>query len=194
MADSLAEEDFGGAFDATKHLLAHSHTRIAFVGDSNRIPTTARRLEGYRAALAEAGIATGPEPVHLDDSADPAEVGDVIPSLDGVEPPTAIFSSNARTSIATLSQLHALSRTDIAFISFGDFPMSSALVPAVTVIDQDPAALGALAAKQLFARVDNPGRRTRRRPVLPVSLVRRASCVGGAPVDRSGTPVCTLEP
>jgi LacI family transcriptional regulator len=194
VADSVAEEDFGGAYDAAKHLLAHGHTRIAFVGDSNRIPTTARRLEGYRAALEEAGIDAEPGLLHLDDSEDPAEVSDVIPSLYRDDAPTAIFSSNARTSIATLSQLHVLGRTDIAFISFGDFPMSAALVPAVTVIDQDPAALGALAAKQLFARVDNPARRTRRRPVLPVSLVRRASCVGGAPVDRSGSPICTLEP
>ena len=193
VADSVAEEDFGGALDATRHLLAHGHTRIAFVGDSVQVPTTARRLDGYRAALEEAGIVADADLVRLGNSEDRSEIGDVIPTLDRDGAPTAIFSSNARCSIATLTQLHTLNRVDIAFISFGDFPMSSALVPAVTVVDQDPAALGALAAKQLFARVDNPQRRTRRRPVLPVTLVRRASCIGGVRVDSITVPTCTLD-
>ncbi len=55
-ADSVSEEDFGGAFEATQHLLAHGHRRIAFVADSAKVPTTSRRLDGYRAALKAAGI------------------------------------------------------------------------------------------------------------------------------------------
>ncbi len=71
--------------------------------------------------------------------------------------------------------------------------MSSALAPSVTIVDQDPDAVGAAAAKQLFDRVDNPARRTRRRSVLPVTLVRRASCVGGKFPADTGPTACTLD-
>ena len=89
------------------------------------------------------------------------------------EPPTAIMSSNARTTMALVPALrdHAL-----AVVGFGDFPMADMLEPAMTVIDQDPYALGTLAAQRVFDRLAHPGRRYRRRTVLPVTLVERASC------------------
>jgi LacI family transcriptional regulator len=54
--------------------------------------------------------------------------------------------------------------------------MGDMLVPALTVIDQDPAALGTLAAQRVLDRLNHPQRRYRRRTVLPVSLVERESC------------------
>ncbi len=64
----------------------------------------------------------------------------------------------------------------MALISFGDFPMAASLEPSVTVIDQDPAAVGKFAAERLFTRMDNPAKRLRRRTVLSVSLTERDSC------------------
>ena len=64
----------------------------------------------------------------------------------------------------------------MALVSFGDFPMAASLEPSVTVIDQDPAAVGKFAAERLFTRIDNPAKRLRRRTVLPVSLTERDSC------------------
>src|SRR4051794_28339585 len=55
-------DDVGGGRVATEHLLARGHTRIGFVGDEARTPlgftSSELRLEGYRQALALAGIAT----------------------------------------------------------------------------------------------------------------------------------------
>lgn len=190
VADSIAEDDYGGAFAATAHLVAHGHRRVAFVGDSTLVPTTARRLDGYRAALVAAGITPDPDLLCLGSGRDRADVGDVRALLRLQAPPTAVFSSNARCSIVTLPRLHAAGRADVAFISFGDFDMSDALRPAVTVVDQDPAALGTLAAEALFARVADPTRRRRRR-VLPVHLVRRASCAA-RPGSAAPTRHCDL--
>jgi LacI family transcriptional regulator len=61
-------------------------------------------------------------------------------------------------------------------VGFGDFPTAAALKPAITVIHQDGDAMGRFAADRLFARLDDPGRRLRRKTVLPVSLVTRTSC------------------
>ena len=65
---------------------------------------------------------------------------------------------------------------DIALVGYGDFPLASALRPALTVIDQNPDALGKAAARRLFQRLDNPAGRWKRRMVLPVRLLLRDSC------------------
>ena len=64
-ADCVIEDDLGGARLATTHLLHHGHRRIAFIGDSTRAPTTRQRLQGYREALAEAGVGFDEEIVYL---------------------------------------------------------------------------------------------------------------------------------
>src|SRR5918912_4196653 len=58
-ADSVIEDDVGGAREATEHLLGHGHRRIAFIGDTLEIATTARRLKGYQQALADGGVPLG---------------------------------------------------------------------------------------------------------------------------------------
>ena len=47
--------------------------------------------------------------------------------------------------------------TALAIVGFGDFPMADMLDPAMTVIDQDPYALGTLAAQRVFDRLGAPG-------------------------------------
>jgi LacI family transcriptional regulator len=182
-ADSVIEDDFGGAHRATTHLLEHGHRRIAFVGDANQAPTTMHRLQGYSQALADAGIPFDEALVYLGapdaDSMDRA----LTACRAHPEPASAVFSSNARSTLAVYPALQRLDGEGLALVSFGDFPMAASLDPSVTVIDQDPTAVGRFAAERLFARIDSPGRRLRRRTVLPVSLIERESCaqpVGGS--------------
>ena len=174
-ADSVVEDDFGGAKNATMHLIDHGHQRIAFIGDALTIPTTERRFAGYRAALAEAGMTEDWSLISLGTAVEPKIMPVIPPLLDLPEPPSAIFSSNPRCSQLVVSQLHRIRRNDVAFISFGDFAMADTLIPSISVIDQDPANLGSVAARRLFERVDNPTKRLRRKIVLPVTLVARGS-------------------
>ena len=193
-ADSVVEDDFGGAREATAHLIRHGHRRIAFAGDAPAVPTTTRRQQGYQAALDEAGIAFDPSLVVW--RADVVPV--VRPLLESPDAPTAIFSSNPRCSLQIVRQLHAAGRTDVALISFGDFPMADTLTPPVTVIDQDPVGLGTFAANRLFERVDHPRKRIRRQTVLDVRLVARGSCLlmppGSLPAGADDSRLCTLPP
>jgi LacI family transcriptional regulator len=182
-ADYVIEDDFGGAHTATIHMLDHRHRRIAFIGDA--ITTTKRRLKGYTRALADAGVSFDPDLVYLGDT-DADSMGAAFEGLMGLpERPTAIFSSNARCTL-TLVPLLQSRQAGMALVSFGDFPMAASLVPAVTVIDQNPAAVGQFAAERIFARIDTPERRLRRRTVLSVSLIERESCIWCA--DREHLP------
>jgi LacI family transcriptional regulator len=106
--------------------------------------------------------------------------------LEQPDPPTAVFSSNARCTVALVSALQALRRKDIGFVGFGDFPTAAALKPAVTVVNQDGAEMGRFAVDRLFTRLDQPTRRLPRRTVLPVSLVTRTSCAMPGEKVRAG--------
>lgn len=178
-ADSVVEDDHGGAYQATAHLLGHGHRRIAFIGDSFATTTTARRLVGYRAALRDAGIAEDRRLVALDTSTD-REAGKAAIDLLGLdEPPTALFSSNARCTIGIIPALQASGHSAVPLVSFGDFPLAEAIQPPPSVIDQDPVSVGRVAATRLFERIDHPNRRLKRTIVLPVPLIIRGSCCDG---------------
>ncbi|BCW72914.1 substrate-binding domain-containing protein [Arthrobacter sp. NicSoilB8] len=69
-----------------------------------------------------------------------------------------------------------MNRTDIALISFGDFPMADVLQPSVSVIDQNPRQVGRVAAERILARIASPAKKFRRKNVIPVKLIERQSC------------------
>jgi LacI family transcriptional regulator len=175
-ADSVVVDDRTGARDATAHLMRRGHRRVAFVGDSLEVATTRLRLEGYQAALAEGGLEFENSLVAFsgrDGYHDMRPVMDVLLAADRL--PTAIFSSNAKCTMGIVAELQRVDRSDIALVSFGDFPTASLLRPAVTVMNQDPAHIGQAAAERLLVRLDYPRRRLRRITVLPVNLVERGS-------------------
>jgi LacI family transcriptional regulator len=184
VADCVVQDDRGGAGEAIRHLLAHGHRRIGFLGDGENVPTAVMRLEGYREALAGAGIPYDPEVVYMGET-DVASVTSVLErNFAGASPPTAFFSSNARCTLSIVPALQALRRRP-ALIGFGDFALASSLRPPVSVVDQSSEAMGVFAVQRLFTRIEEPERRLRRKTVLPVELVTRASC--GMPGERLRT-------
>jgi LacI family transcriptional regulator len=178
-ADCFVQDDRGGALTAMTCLLDQGHRRIAFVGDALTSPTV-QRLDGYREALHRHGTDVDERLVRLGvwDRPSAAAMVSALQALD--DPPTAIFSSNDRSSMALVPAVRGL---DLAMISFGDFPMADMLTPALTVIDQDPTAIGTQAAERVFDRLGHRRKRFRRRTVIPVTLVERES--SGAPATAS---------
>ena len=130
--------------------------------------TVLLRLKGCQLALDEAGLPQRNDLVHIGDLDTSTLTVTLRRMLAAPDPPSAIFSSNARCTIALVSSLQALRRKDIGLVGFGDFPTAAALTPAITVIHQDGDEMGRFAADRLFTRLDHPARRLRRRTVLPV--------------------------
>lgn len=174
-ADSVVSDNNGGGRMAVEHLLAHGHRRVGFLGDLLSITTAAERLQGYRAALEGAVVEMDDRLVRTDlrdpDSAASA-VGEML-SL--VEPPTAFFTSQNLLTIGGLRALRdaGLERR-IALIGFDDIPLAEMVEPAVSVVAQDPQALGRTAAELLFRRLDGDMSAAVHH-VLPVNLIARGS-------------------
>ena len=192
-SDAVLVDDLAAGRLATHHLIAHGHRRIAFLGSELRNPTTRLRLAGYRRAIAEGGLAADDSLVAV--GAGTAQQGREAAErlLAGPQPPTAIFSSNMRSSLGLVPLLHSSNRTDVAVISFDDFPMADSLVPAVTVIDHDPEVIGRAAAERLFRRLedlDAPAETV----VVPVRLVPRGSGELPPPLIATSTTTSTTTP
>lgn len=171
--DTFTEDDETGAYDATSHLIAHGHRRIAYLGDMIHLSTETRRLAGWRRALSEHGITPDDDliVVHATDEAITRAALERLRALP--DPPTAVFSANARCSMVLV---HVTQDLPLAVVGFGDFPMADVLSPALTVIDQDPARIGFLAAERVLLRLEHPTRRRRQKNVLDVELIERDSC------------------
>lgn len=183
-ADSVVEDDVGGAQAAVRHLLDGGHRRIAFLGNAGAVVTTQRRLLGYRQALAMAGVPADPELQFLY-SDDPAGVAGDLLGLMSKKTVSAVFSSNSQASTVLIPKIARFLRDGLGFVSFGDFPMADALQPAISVVRQDPAAIGQLAADRLFRQIDEGAERSGQALVLPVSLVVR---------DRASSPFIPASP
>jgi LacI family transcriptional regulator len=166
--DTVLADNAGGARRATRHLLEHGHRRIAFLGDEPAIYTAAERLNGYRSELG--GLF------------DPRLVTMRAPTLEGVradlaamlaldDPPTALFTGNGRL---TVTVLRALAGRRLALVGFDDFELADLLDPGVTVVAQDPAWMGRVAAELLFRRLLDLGGPPEHLQ-LPVRLIPRGS-------------------
>jgi LacI family transcriptional regulator len=95
--------------------------------------------------------------------------------LTSSDPPTAIFAGQNLVTIGVIRALRRLGLQDrIALVGFDDFPLADLLQPAITVVAQDPSAIGRTAARILFARLSGDTSDYAER-LVPTTLVRRGS-------------------
>jgi LacI family transcriptional regulator len=174
-ADAVLSDNVGGAHAAVSHLIAAGHRRIAFLGGREAIHTALERRRGYHEALSEHAIAEDPSLLRTDlyDAVDAHAAAHEL--LLSRKPPTAIFSAQ---NLLTLGTLRALSehggRRTIAHVGFDDLQLSELLDPGLTVIAQNPHALGRLAAERIFDRLDGDDRPYSHH-ILPTTLIARGS-------------------
>ncbi len=171
--DVVVADDRTAARAAVRHLLDHGHRRIALVADKEDIWTAAERYAGYVEALAASGLEPDPAYVRTGVRTSALAARAVTELLRMPRPPTAIFTGNNMLTIGALTAI-AADGPRPALVGFDDFPLAEHLRPPVTVVAQDPAALGATAAQILFSRIDGDGAPTRT-VVVQTRLVVRGS-------------------
>lgn len=161
----------GGRLAAT-HLLSHGHRRIAMIGDLPEIWTANERLEGFREALAGAGVELEPGMVHLG-SHDIASAETIARRLLCEKRPTAIFAANNRNCIGVLRTVRGLG-AQVAVVGFDDFELADMLDTPASVVGHQPGEMGRLGAELLFCRIEGDDRPPQRL-VVPVRLIPRGS-------------------
>ncbi len=174
-------DDFQAAYDMTRHIIGLGHERIGFIIGNPEQVAADRRLNGYLAALKDAGIEND-ERLIVQGRFTYRSGMDGAEKLLSVNPrPTAIFASNDDMAAATVAVAHRRQLdvpNDITVCGFDDTDIASSIWPELTTIRQPIRQMTAwavdAAARMIKAR--RAGERVKHEhKTLPYTLVRRQS-------------------
>ena len=184
--DSLSISNHDGAYAMVRHLLGLGHKRIATVtGPASNIDAR-QRLEGYRAALRDAGQAPAPE-LELSGQFTESSGYEAATAILKLRPrPTAMFVANDHMAVGVLGALQdarVRAPQDMAVTGFDDIPLARYLTPPLTTVHVDMLGMGQRAVQLLLDPRDTRGPW---RELLPTTLVVRASC-GSAPPSQAAS-------
>lgn len=165
-----------GGYLATRHLLAAGHRRIAHVSGPRGLFTVQERCEGYRRALAEAGIAFDEALVRFGSYERQFGATALAELLELPSPPTAVFAASDYLAVGMLEILRDRAigvPADMSLVGFDDMEFASLLMPPISTLRQSARELGRKGVDLLLARLtgDVPSVIER----LPVQLIERAS-------------------
>ncbi len=147
-------DNFEGARVAAEHLISQGHRRIAFIGRSSSREINRLREDGYRAALAGAGIAVDPRLILEGDGT--TESGRAAAELMFVRDalPTAFFCVNDATALGVIIALNAR-RYDLprqfSVMGFDDISFASFVNPSLTTMKQPRHRIGEAAMELLLS-------------------------------------------
>jgi LacI family transcriptional regulator len=154
LADAVITNNYEAAIEATRHLIKHGHRHIAHLGDEPATSGARGRLRGFGDAVAESGLAKTSRQVN-DLRSEQEAYAAVQGLMQADNRPTALLTSHYLLTLGAIRALHDLRLEErIALIGFDDIVLADLMRPAITVMAQDPARLGTLAADRLFARLD----------------------------------------
>jgi len=153
-ADTVLSDNEDGSYLGVRHLIDHGHRRIGFVGEPHAYSPARQRHRGYLRALQTSNIPIESQFISRDLTTEDDAQQAVIEMMSQSNPPTAIFAAHNRLTIGTVKGLRDIGMEySIALVGFDDFQLAYLLQPAVTVIAQDPLAIGKLGAELLFRRI-----------------------------------------
>jgi LacI family transcriptional regulator len=179
--DAVVVDNVRGGREATAHLVASGYRRVGCVLGPSRLSTSNERLEGYRAALKDAGIPFDRALVKRADFREPGGYKATRALLDGVNPPDALFVAN---NLMTLGALHAIQDLglrvpdDVGVVGFDDTPTADLMRPRLTVVAQPTYDIGRVAGELLLT---SSGRDEPVDTVLAPTLIVRDSSVRPTP-------------
>jgi LacI family transcriptional regulator len=149
-------DDYRAAQEMTEHLIAHGHTRIGFIKGHPNQTASGLRLEGYQAALHDAGIASDPTLVQQGFFTYRSGLDATEKLLARKKPPTAIFASNDDMAAAAISVAHRRGMDvprDLSVVGFDDTPTATTVWPELTTIRQPIAAMAESALELLLRSI-----------------------------------------
>jgi len=154
-ADTVLTDNAAGVRRGVRHLVALGHRRIAYLGDLHTIATAAERYRGYLEELADQMIEVDDRLVRLDLHGIEKAQAAATELLGNSQPPTALFTGQNMVTVGAFRALRGLGLHEhVALIGFDDILLADFLEPGITVIAQDPTAIGRTAAELIFRRLD----------------------------------------
>ena len=155
--DAVLLDNVGGARECVRHLAKQGHREIAIITGAMHLQTGYERLQGYKLALEDAGIAFNQQLVKEGDFRleSGLRLGEEL--LQRPTRPTAIFVCNGVMALGVLNafeQAHVHCPRDIALATFDDISVDHGFHSHITAVVQPSYEMGSRAATILMDRVE----------------------------------------
>lgn len=176
--DYVVADDVRGGYLATRHLIQRGHRDILFLGAPAYISSARERLQGYRQALKEAGIANRGALVREV----PIKGGECTRALQALVKDRVRFSSifcfsdlMAWEAISFLQSKGLSVPGDIAIVGFDDIQSRLFYPYPLTSVGYGKKTIADLSVDTLLRIIEAPARRLRVQRVVEVKLIERRS-------------------
>ncbi|CAM2878054.1 LacI family DNA-binding transcriptional regulator [Actinomyces slackii] len=175
-------DETSGARAAVEELTEHGHRRIGFITNTDDVPATHGRLEGYRAGLRSVGLTDDDMLVVARPSETPGGYQAAIELLSRNQEVTALFCYNDRMAMGAYraaAELGLRIPEDLSIVGFDNQEIiADGLFPALTTVALPHYDMGQWATRKLITMLpggDDGQTSIPDSAVLPCPLVRRSS-------------------
>ncbi|MEI7030281.1 LacI family DNA-binding transcriptional regulator [Streptomyces pratensis] len=175
----------GAVKDLVAHLHGLGHRRLAIIAGPAATTTGNERVEAFRAAMRELGLALPDAYIGQGDFQAASGRRATERFLDLPEPPEVVFAADNLMALGALDALRARGvrvPDAVGLAAFDDIPWFVHTDPPITAIAQPAADLARAAVRALADLIEG---RTPQSVTLPARLVVRRSCGEAAPNQRS---------
>jgi LacI family transcriptional regulator len=136
---TIDSDNLRGGQLATAHLLGLGHRRIAMLSGRPDLESSRLREQGYRQAMAAAGVPVSEDLVLVGGYDAQASAECTRTLLTSAQPPTAIFAANDVSAIAAIQAAVGLGLrvpADLSVVGFDNIPESALCAPPLTTVNQ----------------------------------------------------------
>jgi LacI family transcriptional regulator len=136
---TIDSDNLRGGQLATAHLLGLGHRRIAMLSGRPDLESSRLREQGYRQAMAAAGVPVSEDLVLVGGYDAQASAECTRTLLASSDPPTAIFAANDVSAIAAIQAAAGLGLrvpADLSVVGFDNIPESALSTPPLTTVNQ----------------------------------------------------------
>jgi LacI family transcriptional regulator len=154
---TVTVDNFGGAIQATQHLLAQGRRKIGLISGPLAYRAARERHAGWRQALVEAGLDPDPSLVVEGDWLSPSGARGAQELLQRHPDLDAVFACNDDMALGVLGVAHATGRrvpADLAVVGFDNTPTSAHFWPPLTTIHTHVVDAGRLAVRELHSMIE----------------------------------------
>ncbi|MFJ4809594.1 LacI family DNA-binding transcriptional regulator [Streptomyces longwoodensis] len=178
---SVGSANWAGGLAATRHLTDLGHRRVAVITGPEDLMCSLARLDGYRSAMAMAGLAVDPALVRYGDFHVQSGYRHAMELLALPDPPTALFAGSDLQALGVLqaARVRGLSvPRDLSVVGYDDVSLAQWTSPPLTTVHQPLRHMAEEATRMLLEQADPDG--TARRIELATRLVVRQTTAGPA--------------
>lgn len=156
--DCVFVDNVRSSYEITRLLIQNGHRKIAIIAGPQDTMPGRERMQGYKQALAEAGITPDPEHIRLADFRSQSSYEATLDLLSMQNRPTAIFSCNNLMTIGSLQALRSKNvciPQDMALVGFDEVEMLDILGYPLTVVSRATSEMGRVAMRLLLNRIEH---------------------------------------